>query len=197
MKDDAYSLELLPSSLRKPTFAGLNAIEANLQYLILLFPYFSGTVKTDAIGSYGFLELTEAGKAGDGFSVESAIRINKIKVTVAGADLSALSFQGAGWLSESSTESTLVLAYSFDGFMTPAQIQEVLDDLSFTSTADLDSTITLQVSNTTEGDFAPVGPVNMIFRGGATWALVEGKELTWEDVDTANMMWEDFENMKK
>lgn len=197
MKDDAYSLELQPSSLRKPTFAGLNAIEANLQYLILLFPYFSGTVKTDAIGSYGFLELTEVGKAGDGFSVESAIRINKIKITVAGANLSTLSFQGAGWLSESSTESTLVLAYSFDGFMTPTQIQEVLNNLSFTSSADLDSTITLQVSNTTEGDFAPVGPANMIFRGGAIWALVEGKKLTWNAVETAGMTWDDFEAMEK
>lgn len=81
--------------------------------------------------------------------------------------------------------------------MTPAQIQEALDSLNFTSTADLDSTITLQVSNTTEGDFTPLGPVNMIFRGGTTWLLVEGKELTWSAVETADMTWNDFETMKK
>lgn len=65
------------------------------------------------------------------------------------------------------------------------------------ASADLDSEIVLQVSNTEEGDFAPVGPVRMAFRGGATWALVEGKALTWGDVEAAAMDWNAFENMKK
>ena len=38
MKDDAYSLELLPATLKRLTFTAANAIEENLQYLILLFP---------------------------------------------------------------------------------------------------------------------------------------------------------------
>ena len=50
MKDDAYSLELLPGDLKQMSFTDANAIEANLQYLILLFPYFSGTIRQDAIG---------------------------------------------------------------------------------------------------------------------------------------------------
>ena len=88
MKDDAYSLELLPVTLKRLTFTAANAIEENLQYLILLFPYFSGKIRASPIGSYGYLELTETGCAGDGFDIESAIRINKIKITVSGADLS-------------------------------------------------------------------------------------------------------------
>ena len=58
MKDDAYSLELLPATLKRLTFTAANAIEENLQYLILLFPYFSGKIRASPIGSYGDLELT-------------------------------------------------------------------------------------------------------------------------------------------
>lgn len=61
MKDDAYSLELLPATLKRLTFTAANAIEENLQYLILLFPYFSGKIRASPIGSYGYLELTETG----------------------------------------------------------------------------------------------------------------------------------------
>ena len=197
MRDEAYSLKLLPGDLKRLTFTDANAIEANLQYLILLFPYFSGKVRADAIGNYGYLELTEAGCAGDGFSIESAIRINKIKITVSGADLGGLSFQGVGWTSESSAAGSLVVAYTSNEFMTPARIQDALNNLHFTASADMDSTLTLQVSNTTEGDFAPVGPVKMLFRGGATWALVECKALTWEAVEAAAMDWDNLENMKK
>ena len=197
MRDEAYSLELLPGDLKRLTFTDANAIEANLQYLILLFPYFSGKIRADAIGSYGYLELTEAGCAGDGFSIESAIRINKIKITVSGVDLSGLSFQGVGWTSESSAAGSLVVAYTSNEFMTPTRIQGALNNLHFTASADMDSTLTLQVSNTTEGDFAPVGPVKMLFRGGATWALVEGKTLTWGGVEAAAMDWDSLENMKK
>lgn len=197
MKDDAYSLELLPGDLKQMSFTDANAIEANLQYLILLFPYFSGTIRQDAIGSYSYLELTEAGRAGDGFSIESAIRIDKIKITVTGVDLGSLSFQGAGWISESMDTSSLVVAYTSDEFMTPAKIQEALNDLHFTATADLDSTIMLQVSNTVQGDFSPVGPVKMFFRGGATWALVEGKALTWGEVEDKAINWNALENLKK
>lgn len=66
MKDDAYSLELLPATLKRLTFTAANAIEENLQYLILLFPYFSGKIRASPIGSYGYLELTETGCAGTG-----------------------------------------------------------------------------------------------------------------------------------
>ena len=59
MKDDAYSLELLPVTLKRLTFTAANAIEENLQYLILLFPYFSGKIRASPIGSYGYLELTD------------------------------------------------------------------------------------------------------------------------------------------
>ena len=151
MKDDAYSLELLPATLKRLTFTAANAIEENLQYLILLFPYFSGKIRASPIGSYGYLELTETGCAGDGFDIESAIRINKIKITVSGADLSALTFQGAGWSTESSAPGSLALAYTSNEFMPPAKIQEILNGLRFAASADLDSEIVLQVSNTEEG----------------------------------------------
>lgn len=197
MKDNAYSLDILPSSLRKPTFPEINAIEANLKYLMLLFPYFSGSIRAAVLGSYGYLELTETAKVGDGFLIESAIRIDKITVTVTGANLNALTFEGSGWFSESRSAGSLILAYTSDDFMIAAQIQHTLNTLRFGSSDDLDSTITLQVSNTAAGVCAPVGPVSMIFRGGVTWLLVECKKLKWKDVDTANMTWEDFEKVKK
>ena len=108
-----------------------------------------------------------------------------------------MTFQGAGWVSESSTLGSLALAYTSNEFMPPAKIQEILNGLRFAASADLDSEIMLQVSNTVQGDFSPVGPVKMFFRGGATWALVEGKALTWGDVEAAAMDWNAFENMKK
>ena len=112
-------------------------------------------------------------------------------------DLGSLSFQGAGWISERMDTSSLVVAYTSDEFMTPAKIQEALNDLHFTATADLDSTIMLQVGNTVQGDFSPVGPVKMFFRGGATWALVEGKALTWGEVEDKAINWNALENLKK
>lgn len=197
MIDDTYSLALPPSSMRFMGVEGANAIEANLQYLILLFPYFRAALKTDAIGSYGFLELTEVGRAGDGFSIEAAVRIDKIIITVSGTDLGALTWHGAGWAEESSAEGALILAYTSETFLTVEQIQAALDGLSFAASEDLDASLTLQVSNTAEGDFIPVGPVAMLFRGGTTWLLVEGKDLAWEDVESAEMTWDDFETMKK
>lgn len=61
----------------------------------------------------------------------------------------------------------------------------------------LDASITLQVSNTSEGAFMPLGPVIMRFRSGATWALIEGKKLTWNDIEEADMTWDDLESLKK
>lgn len=197
MIDDTYSLALPPSSMRFMGVEGANAIEANLQYLILLFPYFRAALKTDAIGTYGFLELTEVGRAGDGFSIEAAVRINKIIITVSGTDLVALTWHGAGWEEERNAEDALILAYTSETFLTVEQIQAALDGLSFAASEDLDASLTLQVSNTAEGDFIPVGPVAMLFRGGTTWLLVEGKDLAWEDVESAEMTWDDFETMKK
>lgn len=198
MIDEAYSLALLPASLRLMGIEGANAIEANLQYLILqLFPYFNGAVKTEAVGSYGFLELTETGTAGDAFLAIQALRIDRIKVMVDGADLSALTWQGAGWVAESSTETALLLTYTSSELLTAEQIQAALDDLRFTASADTDAELTLQVSNTVAGDYMPLGPVSMFFRDGTTWLLVEGKALTWNDVENAGMTWSDFENLKK
>lgn len=76
-------------------------------------------------------------------------------------------------------------------------IQSALDQLFFTSSTDLDASITLQVSNTSEGAFMPLGPVIMRFRSGATWALIEGKKLTWNDIEEADMTWDDLESLKK
>lgn len=197
MRDDTYSLALLPSSMRSMSITEANAIEANLRYLISLFPYFSGVIKTQSIGSYGFLELAEVGTAGDAFSINQAIRIDRLKVAVSGTDLSALAYQGAGWSVESRTKSELLLTYDSDAFLTAAQIQATLYALQFTAFSDLDSSITLTAGNTTEGDFMPLGPVSMLFRNGTTWLLVKGKELTWDAVETANMAWNDFENLKK
>lgn len=198
MIDDTYSLALLPSSLRLMDIEGANAIEANLQYLILkLFPYFNGSVKTDAIGSYGFLELTETGTAGDAFLATQALRIDKLKVALSGTGFSALTWRGTGWVAESRTDTYMLLTYTSDAHMTASQIQSALDSLSFTASADVDAAITLQVSNTLAGDYMPIGPVSMLFRSGTTWSLVEGKELEWNDVENADMTWDDFENIKK
>lgn len=197
MIDEAYSLDLLPSSLKNLTFSGANSIEANLRYLILQFPYFSASIRNAALGSYGYLELTEAACAGDGFDIESAIRIDKITITVSGLDLSSLDFQGAGWLTEEEGQSSLVVVYLADSYMDTFGIQFALDQLFFTSSTDLDASITLQVSNTSEGAFMPLGPVIMRFRSGATWALIEGKKLTWNDIEEADMTWDDLESLKK
>ena len=197
MIDEAYSLDLLPSSLKNLTFSGANSIEANLRYLILQFPYFSASIRNAALGSYGYLELTEAACAGDGFDIESAIRIDKITITVSGLDLSSLDFQGARWLTEEEGQSSLVVVYLADSYMDTFGIQSALDQLFFTSSTDLDASITLQVSNTSEGAFMPLGPVIMRFRSGATWALIEGKKLTWNDIEEADMTWDDLESLKK
>ena len=197
MIDEAYSLDLLPSSLKNLTFSGANSIEANLRYLILQFPYFSASIRNAALGSYGYLELTEAACAGDGFDIESAIRIDKITITVSGLDFSSLDFQGAGWLTEEEGQSSLVVVYLADSYMDTFGIQSALDQLFFTSSTDLDASITLQVSNTSEGAFMPLGPVIMRFRSGATWALIEGKKLTWNDIEEADMTWDDLESLKK
>lgn len=198
MTDDAYSLALLPSSLLFMGIEEANAIEANLQYLILkLFPYFNGAIKTEAVGSYGFLELTEAGTAGDAFLIIQALRIDKIKVIVNSEDLSALTWQGTGWVAESRTETELLLTYTSDESLTAEQIQAALDDLRFTASANMDAFLTLQASNTTAGDYMPIGSVSMFFRDGTTWLLVEGKKLTWSDVENAGMTWNDFESLKK
>lgn len=60
MKDDAYSLELLPATLKRLTFTAANAIEENLQYLILLFPYFSGKIRAES-----YRQLRVSGVDGD------------------------------------------------------------------------------------------------------------------------------------
>ena len=197
MIDEAYSLDLLPSSLKNLTFSGANSIEANLRYLILQFPYFSASIRNAALGSYGYLELTEAACAGDGYDIEKAIRIDKITITVYGQELYYLDFQGAGWLTEEEGQSSLVVVYLADSYMDTFGIQSALDQLFFTSSTDLDASITLQVSNTSEGAFMPLGPVIMRFRSGATWALIEGKKLTWNDIEEADMTWDDLESLKK
>lgn len=197
MTDDAYSLALLPASLQFMSAESANAIETNLRYLILLLPYFNSSIKTESIGSYGFLELTEAGIAGDAFLALQALHINRIKVIVSGDDLSVIAWNGARWAAESSEETSLLLTYTSDEPLTAAQIQAALDSLSFTASADIDTELILQVSNTTLGDYMPIGPIAMIFRGGATWLLVEGKGLTWNGAESADMTWNNLETMTK
>ena len=60
MKDKTYSLPLLPISMAALTVEGANAIEENLRYLISLFSLFDAQIKTDAIGTLGYLELSES-----------------------------------------------------------------------------------------------------------------------------------------
>lgn len=197
MIDKAYGVSLLPESFRNLSFSAANDIESNLYYLMLIFPYFSGSIRSESIGSYGYLELTEYGSAGDGFDVESAIRIDKIRVTVSGEDLSPLSFRGSGWIPDIISKTSLVISYVSDAFMGPEMIQEVLNDLQFASSTAMDATITMQVCNTEEGDFSPLGPVSMLFRDGATWSLIEGFGMTWGDIESNAMDWNSLENMKK
>lgn len=63
--------------------------------------------------------------------------------------------------------------------MPAAKIQEILNGLRFAASADLDSEIVLQVSNTEEGDFAPVGPVRM---GVPRWGNVGARRGKGADV---------------
>lgn len=197
MRDDAYALDLLPSGFRNLDFSAANAIEANLQYIILRFVFFSAVISTDALGSYGYLELTENAQAGAGFEIEAALGVDTILVFVTGNDLSALAAQGTGWTEKRSGISLLELAYSSSDFLEAPAIQSALDSLLFSASDDVDAEITLQVSNSIKGPFMPLGPVRMLFRSGCTWSLVEGKYLTWNAIEAADMTWNDLENLKK
>lgn len=197
MIDDAYSLAVLPTSLRKMTINKANAIEANLRYLILeLFPYFNGEIKTVSIGSYGFLELTETATVGDAIQTVQASHIDKIKITISGSNLNALTYAGAGWAEESRADTEILLSYTSAESMTVDQIQAALNELEFSASDDLDAEIVMQPSNTVATDYMSIGPVYMFFRSGTTWLLVEGKHMTWNTINNI-MTWDDFENLKK
>ena len=197
MTDKAYKVALYPTSMSLLTVDGANAIEANLQYLLSLFAMFDGEVTSEALGSLGYLELTETGSVGDGFAVITAVCINYLTISVTGEDLTALSWTGEGWAEESRSRTALQLVRDFGGFVTADSLQEALAALTFTSTADLDAQLRLTAASAPEVVFDTLGPVEMVFRGGATWALIEDKALTWETVEAAELNWSGLESMTK
>lgn len=197
MKDKTYSLPLLPISMAALTVEGANAIEENLRYLISLFSLFDAQIKTDAIGTLGYLELSESGIAGDGFLIENAVQIDAIAILVEGADLASLSWSGSGWSAEMASKSEIRLIYESTEYLDASSIQEALNALLFNSTADLDATLTLIASCKTVMSFDTLGPVLLRFRSGATWALIENKELTWSSIETDEMDWTGLQNLHK
>lgn len=197
MTDKAYKVALYPTSMSLLNVDGANAIEANLQYLLSLFAMFDGEVTSEALGSLGYLELTETGSVGDGFAVVTAVCINHLTIDVSGENLSTLSWAGAGWEEESRSRTSLRLVRDFGGFASAYSLQEALASLTFTSTADLDAQLWLTAACVPEVTFDTLGPVLMVFRGGATWALIEDKALTWETVEAAELDWSGLESMTK
>lgn len=197
MMDEAYKVALYPTSMSLLTVDGANAIESNLQYLLSLFAMFDGEVTADALGSLGYLELTETGSVGDGFAVITANRINRLTVDVSGDNLTSLAWVGEGWAEEERSTTSLRLALDFGGFASAASLQGALAALTFTSSADLDAQLRLTAASVPDVVFDTLGPVEMVFRGGATWALIEDKALTWETVEAAELNWSGLESMTK
>lgn len=197
MKDKTYSLPLLPLSMAALTVDGANAIEENLRYLISLFSLFDAQIKAGAIGTLGYLELNETGTAGDGFLVENAVQIDMLTIFVDGRDLSNLVCTGADWVIESRTASSIRLSCEADEYWDADGVQQALSALQFSATAELDATITLVASCKTVMAFDALGPVDLRFRAGATWALIEDQAWTWEGIEAAELNWEGLQSLHK
>jgi hypothetical protein len=174
-----------------------NAIEENLRYLIGLFSLFDASLRASAIGSLGYLELTESGNAGEGFLIETVSQINRLEVTVTGEDLSKLLWSGTAWQLISTSKTKLILACSTDDFWEEADISALLTSLVFSATEELDAQIILTASSAPEVTFDSLGPVDLKFRDGATWALLESMGLTWNSVEEQDMIWDDLEHLHK
>ncbi len=197
MKDDTYALPLLPISMAALTIEGANAIEKNLRHLISLFSLFDARVQTEAIGSLGYLELSETGVAGDGFFIENAVQIDMLTVLVEGRDLSSLAWSGADWAAVSRTKTRIQLVCETAEYWDTAGIQTALAALLFNSTAGLDATLTLIASCKSAVTFDALGPVALRFRDGATWALIEDQGWTWDGIETAELNWAGMEALRK
>lgn len=197
MKDKTYSLPLLPLSMAALTVDGANAIEENLRYLISLFSLFDAQIKAEAIGSLGYLELSETGSAGDGFLVETAVQIDMLTIIVEGPTLAALSWTGEGWSAAATSLTRLQLVYESAEYMDAAGVQAALAALQFNATTDLDATLTLVASCKTVMSFDALGPVDLRFRSSATWALIEDQEWTWEGIETAELDWTGLQALHK
>lgn len=197
MKDNSYDLPLLPISMAALTVEGANAIEENLRYLISLFPQFTGQIQSKAIGSLGYLQLNESGTPEEGFFIENAVWINLLTIIVAGEDLSALSWAGDGWAVESSSATELRLSFEASEYLDATSTQAALASLLFTATAGLDATLALIASCKSVMTFDALGPVDLRFRDGATWALIESQGWTWNGFENAGMTWEDVQNLRK
>ena len=197
MTDKAYRVALPPTGMSLLNVDGANAIEANLQYLLSLFATFDGEVTSEALGSLGYLELTETGSVGDGFAVVTAVCINHLTIDVSGENLSTLSWAGAGWEEKSRSRTSLRLVRDFGVFASADSLQEALASVTFASPTDLDAQLRLTAASVPDVVFDTLGPVEMVFRGGATWALIEDKALTWEVVETTELTWEGLESLTK
>ena len=194
MIDKAYSVYLLPTDFEKMTYEDANAIEDNLLFLVQLLPYFVGVAK-DGIGSYGYLQLTETGTAGEAFSVQESGWIDNLTITIQGEGLPSLTVQGAGWVEKSRATDKVIMYYVSPSYMNPSEILSSLSQLQFHSTDDVTAHVTLQAGNTIRGPCAPTGPAPLIFRDAAPWMLLEGLALTWGAL--AGYTWNEVGNMRK
>lgn len=197
MIDQAYSLAVLPDSFCGLTFVGANTIEENLRYLILLYYLFDAEPTVESLGSLGYLELTETGLPSEGFYIEMASAMDRLLVMVTGGGLERLSWRGTGWQARSLEARTLLLAYEFSEPVGTEGLRAALAELSLTATGDVTAVLTLSAESDPVTHLDAGGTVQMLFRSGATWGLVEDKELTWKKAEGAALDWNGMEALRK
>lgn len=196
MVDNARAIPLLPETMTALTLNGANAIEKNLEFLILLFTAFDADTY-DAIGTLGYLEIDETGTAGGGFLVQNARGIDCLNIIIEGKNLSALQLSGAGWEIERKNNTYISALKTTEDAMDTGGAQTALDTLTFNATAELDATVTLVASYGSKMIFNPLGPVHLRFRDGSTWALIEYKNMTWDMIEGQELTWDELEALRK
>lgn len=197
MEDKTYRLALLPDTMERLGVSEANSIEENLRYLIRLFPAFEVEIPAASIGSYGYLELSEQGAAGDGFVVQEVNNADQISILVQSDDLNQLKWTGKGWNVAESSATQLRLTREAAGFWDASGVTSALSGLLFGASSDLDAFIFLAAKATGVMSFDPIGPVALYFRGGAVWSLLEGQGWTWRDVEDAALTWAGMESLSK
>lgn len=196
MIDNAYALPPYPEDLVRLDYLGANAIEENLRYLILLFSRFDTEVVCEALGSLGYLELTETGLPAEGLKVTHGAVITRLIITVTGPDLTPLAWSGDGWELVSTNKTALHLKYDFAEIAETDDLNAALALLQFTATDDIDAVVTM-AAESPDTHLDSEHSVIMLFRGGATWALLEDKTLTWETVEADELTWTGLEGLRK
>lgn len=196
MTDAAHSVALLPDTLDRLTFSAANAIEANLLSLMLHFPVFESEATADALGTLGYLELSETGCPAGAFRIDRVNLLDRLIVTVEGDGAANLSWHGSGWTGTLSGD-VLTLTRDFPAPASLADFRAALESLSLTATGNVTATVRLAGEQRSYSHVDGSGSVALRFRSGATWALLESMHLTWDDIETQNMSWTGLEGLRK